>query len=381
MMAWVLAQPPGKFQDHVVPQLVQELAEKDPAAFLTQIGPSLAGNETIAKMAGQAWVKWLAKDAGNEAMRWFQAHGGNVKLDENMLWQDRSWSSEEAQRVLAMLTDLPDGENKKMLSRITLYKLSEVDPKIALEHARALLPVGHDTDIFIASTLSKFAQQGDPPGALAWALENLAEGQGKNDAVRFVMSSWADSNPVEAVESARQLPEKLRAEAYSGIAYQWAERAPEQLLDYLEKTSDPASAAPLARHAFWKIGHDHGGENNIAKALALPHETMRQQAIEGLFGGWSRANLESSAKALDTMERGELRDLAVVQFVENARWADREAAMTWAFEVSDAAKQRATILDQGRRWLNADREAATKWIQTSETLPEEWRAELLKPAR
>jgi hypothetical protein len=36
------------------------------------------------------------------------------------------------------------------------------------------------------------------------------------------------------------------------------------------------------------------------------------------------------------------------------------------------------VLDQGRRWLNADREAATRWIQTSETLPEEWRAELLK---
>jgi hypothetical protein len=34
------------------------------------------------------------------------------------------------------------------------------------------------------------------------------------------------------------------------------------------------------------------------------------------------------------------------------------------------------VLDQGRRRLNADREAATRWIQTSETLPEEWRAEL-----
>jgi hypothetical protein len=36
------------------------------------------------------------------------------------------------------------------------------------------------------------------------------------------------------------------------------------------------------------------------------------------------------------------------------------------------------VLDQGRRRLNADHEAATSWIQTSETLPEEWRAELLK---
>lgn len=378
MMAWLLAQPPGQFQDHLVPQLVQELTEKDPAAFLTQIGPSLAGNETMAKMAGQAWVKWLAKDSGSEAMRWFQTHGASVKLDENMLWRDRSWSSEDTQRVLALLTDLPDGENKKVLSKAVLNQLSQTDPKTALGYASSTLPGGHDTDLFIANTLSRLAQNGDPSGALAWAVENLKEGQGKNDAVRFVMSSWAYANPLEAAEQAQSLPEKLRAEAYSGLAHEWAERAPEQLLDYLEKTSDPTSAAPLARNAFWKMGYDHGGENFIAKALALPNETMRKQAIEGLFGGWSQANLESSAKALDTMERGELRDLAVVQFVENARWADREAAITWAFEVSDAAKQRATVLDQGRRWLNADRETATKWIQSSETLPEEWRAELLK---
>lgn len=378
MMAWLLAQPPGQFQDHLVPQLVRELAEKDPAAFLSQIAPSLAGNETMAKMAGQAWVKWLAKDSGSEAMRWFQTHGASMKLDESMLWRDRSWSSGEAQRVLDLLTDLPDDENRRVLSKAALNQLSEVDPKVALERASALLPAGHDTDLFIASTLSNLAGKGDPSGALAWAVENLKDGQGKNDAVRFVMSSWADSNPLEAAEHARNLPEKLRAEAYSGIAYRWAERAPGQFLEYLEKASEPASVAPLARHAFWKMGYDHGGENFVSKALALPNDTMRKQAIEGLFGGWSQANLESSATALDTMERGELRDLAVVQFVENARWADREAAMTWAFEVSDAAKQRATVLDQGRRWLNADREAATKWIQSSATLPEEWREELLK---
>ncbi len=377
MMEWLLAQPPGQFQDHLVPRLVQELTEKDPSAFLTQIGPSLAGNETMAKMAGQAWVKWLAKDPGSDAMRWFQTHGASVKLDDNMLWRDRSWSSEEAQRVLDLLTDLPDDENKKVLSKAALNQLSHVDPKIALERASALLPAGHDTDLFIAGTLSNLAGKDDPSGALAWAMENLKDGEGKNDAVRFVMSSWANSNPLEAVESARQLPEKLRAEAYSGLAYRWAERAPDQFLSYLEKTSD-SSVAPLARHAFWQMGYAHGGEDFVSKALALPNEAMRKQAIEGLFGGWSNANLESSAKALDTMERGELRDLAVVQFVENARWADREAAMTWAFEVSDAAKQRATVLDQGRRWLNADREAATKWIQSSETLPEEWRTELLK---
>ena len=32
---------------------------------------------------------------------------------------------------------------------------------------------------------------------------------------------------------------------------------------------------------------------------------------------------------------------------------------------------------QGRYWLISDREAATRWIESSESLPAEWKAELL----
>jgi hypothetical protein len=100
-------------------------------------------------------------------------------------------------------------------------------------------------------------------------------------------------------------------------------------------------------------------------ALALPKETMRFQAIEGLLGGWSQANLETCALALKDLERGPLRDIAA--FVANARWADRAAAVTWSLDFTSPAKRREVAMQQSRYWLNADREAATKWIEAEAT--------------
>lgn len=379
-MRWLLGQPRGRLKDHVIPGLVDARTKADPAAFLREIGPSLAGNEAYGEMAGQAWIKWLAGDKGEEALEWFQTHGADVRISEQGLWRSISTNSGDLNRVLSHLAMLPGGETKSLASRVVLHQLSQTDPKSALHHARDLLPPGQDADFFIASSLSNLARNGDPTGALAWAMEHLDAGQGRNDAVRFVMSSWAEANPAEAAEHAKNLPEALRKDAYSGIASHWAERSPEQLLAYLNKAADPAVVAPLAQHAFWSLGYDRGGEAYLSQAIAFPDEAMRRQAVEGLFGGWASADLESSARALDGMGKGPLRDVAIATFVSIARRTDREAAITWSFEIGDDQKRRNTVMDQGRRWLNADREAATRWIETSTALPAEWKAELLKPA-
>jgi len=378
MMRWLLDQAPGSIRSHVIPRAVEARAKADPAAFLREIGPSLHENEALGGIAGQAWLKWLATDKAEEALVWFAGHGERLGINEEWVWIDHSWSSEQLNRALSGLARIPEGEIKTEASRAILQHLSWTDPKSMLSWAGEL-PPGHDTDGLIASTLSNLARSGDPAGALDWALANLGAGQGKNDAVRFVMSSWAETNPVAAAEEAGNLPERLRAEAHRGIAYAWAARSPEQVLDYLAKAPDPTAVSSLASHAFWGIGHDLGGERYLPRALALPDEAMRLQAVEGLFGGWSRANLETSAEALEGLERGPLRDAAVAAFVSNASRTDREAALVWALDIGEAAKRREVAMQQARYWLNADRAAATRWIEASETLPEEWKAELLKP--
>ncbi len=381
MMAWLLAQKPGRLMDHVVPRAVEARSKADPAAFLREIGPSLGENEAIGEIVGQAWLKWLAREPEGEAIRWLEKHGDHVRINQRSMWINRITDAQQADAALSQLAGLADVEIKTQAARAILHHLGQVAPKSALAHAHHFLSPGRETDMFLAGTLSGLARSGEPSEALDWALANLEAGEGKNDAVRWVMSEWVNSSPAEAARRAGELPEKLRNEAFNGIAYRWAERAPEQMLDYLAKVSDPDAHTALARHGFWSLGYHRGGEAHLAKALALPHEAMRTQAVEGLFGGWSRANLESSAEALGTMERGPIRDAAVAAFVSSARWTDREAAVVWSLDITDPGKRREVAMQQSRYWLNADRKAAEKWIAASESLPAEWKAELLKPAK
>lgn len=379
MMAWLLRQPPGSLKDHVIPRIVEARAKTDPAAFVREITPNLADSEPLSEMAGQAWLKWLEKGDDDEgAMAWFRTHGETLKLSQRIRWDSGNWTAEKTAKILPLLAELPDDDFRTQTVRSILSRLSQTDPKSALAHGRDLLPPGQETDYFVASTLENLARTGDPGEALDWAMGNLQAGQGQSDAVRFVMTAWAESAPLAAVERARALPDKLRDDAYSGIAYRWVEKAPEQVLKYLKSAPDPGSVSSLAHHAFWSFG-SRGGEAYLGHALALPNEAMRSKAVEGLFGGWARANLESSALALDRLESGPLRDVAIATFASTARWTDREAAVTWSLEIADPAKRRQAAMQQSRYWLNADREAATRWIETSAKLPEEWKAELLKP--
>jgi hypothetical protein len=380
MMAWLTSQPPGKFQDHVITRVAQARAKADPAAFAREIGPSLAGNKSVAAMAGEAWLTWLEKGDDDEgAMIWFATHGKHIPFEKVGHWRSGTLTAEKAGRILPLLSELPDSEQRTQLTRSILGILSHTDPKSALVYSQDLLPPGQESDDLIANTLSQLARNGDPAGALVWALENLKAGRGKNDAVRFVMTAWAEVSPLAAVQQAGSLPEDLREKAYDGIAYRWAEKAPDQLVKFLSEAPANESTGSLARNGFWSLGFHKGGEPYLAAALALPNEAMRTKAIGGLFGGWARANLETSGAALAQLETGPSRDAAISEFVSQAASTDREAALTWSLDITEPKKRREVTMQQSRYWLNADREKAVKWIEANETLPEEWRVELLKP--
>jgi len=380
MMAWLTSRSPGEFQSHVIPRVAKTRADSDPAAFAREIGPSLADNSALAEMAGQAWLNWINKGGDDEAaMKWVEIYGEHLQLGQGASWMSGEWTTERADRVLPLAAKLPDGEFKDTFTRTILHSLSRIDPRTALEYAQELLPPGNDSDMFIASALSNLARDGNPEEALDLAMKNLKPGQGQNDAVRFVMSPWVDQDPFAAVRNAKALPEKLREQAYDGIAYRWAEKAPKQLLDFLQSSPDPAVATALAKDSFWSFGYHLGGESYLATALEFPDESMRKEAVEGLFGGWSSANLETSGEALNQLESGPIRDIAISKFVSSASSTDREAALVWSLEIGDDAKRRQTTLQQSRYWLKADRPAAVQWIKANESMPAEWKDELLKP--
>jgi hypothetical protein len=379
MMAWLLSRPPGSMQDHVIPRVTEIYAKKDPAAFVQGIGSSLKDNDKLAEIAGLAWLKWIEKGDETAALEWFEAHGDQLKVNEQNYWYGTNTSRENSERVISILSKLPESELRTTYLKRTLQGFIYTDPKLALTYAQELLPPGAKTDEFLASTLGSMASQGEPEEALAWALQNLSPGDGQNDSIRYVMGSWAQKSPIRAVDFIRTLPENLRENAYNGLTYVWPGKAPEQFIQFLRTTSDPAAISALTKDGFWQVGYNRGGDSYLSAALELPNEAMRSKAVEGLFGGWAQSNLETSGAALDRLEPGPLRDVAINAFVSQVASSDRLAAVAWSLEIGDAAKRRETTLKQAKYWLGNDRPAALRWIESSEKLPDEWRAELLKP--
>lgn len=378
MMAWLTKQPPGRVHDDILNLIAESRAKEDPAAFAREIGPLLADNPGLSEMAGHTWLEWLKSgDETEAAMAWFQKHGESIESDERH-WG--GWTEESAGRVLDHLTGLTDENQKAKLMLRVIRGLASANPQEALEKGRDLLPPGRETDRFFADTLSSLAWT-DPSASLDWALENLNDGPGQRGAIRSVMDSWTQANPLAAMERTRSLPESLKPEVYRTIARVWTSETPDQALEHLRSSPDPEIQNYLAQATFSNLAAKRGGEAYLTEALNLPTDELKAEAVKGLFQGWSGSNAETAAAALQTFEPGRLRDIAIGEFVRKVEKVDSEAAFTWSLEIGEAAARRDAVLAQGMRWLSTDRAAATRRIESDETLPEEWRAELLSGAK
>jgi hypothetical protein len=374
MMAWLTKQPPGRLHDHILILVAESRAKEDPAAFAREIGPLLADNPGLTEMAGQAWLEWLKSgDHPDAAMAWFQVHGESIESDA---WHWGEWTEESAGRVLDHLAELPNETQKGKFMLRVVRGLASANPQEALEKGRDLLPPGRETDRFFADALSSLAWR-DPAGSLEWALENLNDGPRRAGAIRSVMDSWTHVNPLAAMERARTIPETLKPEVYRTIARVWTNATPDQALQHLKSSPDPEIQNYLAQATFSNLGANRGGEAYLPEALDLPTDELKAEAVKGLFQGWSGSNAETAAAALQTFEPGPLRDIAIGEFVRKVEKVDAEAAFAWTLEIGEADARQGAVLGQGKRWLNADRVVATRWIEANESIPIEWKTELL----
>jgi len=384
-MSWLVSQPKGEILDHVVSRVVESGVANDPAAFAREIGPSLASDPALGGMAGIAVLKWLDLGGEDEAvLAWLAEHGPNLDFGaaSRHHWSStRRWSAEDAARVLGGLAVLPRPRDRTGVARELLDRLVVADPDAALALSTEHLPAKERAEWYLSGAMDSRAHGGDAEAALEWVLQHLEDGSNKTAAVGNFLTSIAQTDPVTAMDRAAVLPESMRRATMERIARQWAQRSPQGIVDYLGRTSDPDTQASLAKAAFREFGDRGGGDSHLARALALPEGKVSEEAVTALFSGWSRVNLETASAALASFEPGPLRDTAIAAFVDQAVRTDRAAALAWALDIGDPQKRRGLALRQGRNWLNADRAAATRWIESSEALPEEWKAQLLGSGR
>lgn len=383
MMAWLFSQDLDALGAETVQQSLQRIAATDPAALLEKISPELSTRPALQTVAGQAWWALVQTDGTEaQAIEWLRDHvasgtgfGGYAIADH--FASSHVWTAEKTDRILIALKDLPPNDALTAFSQDFLERLSRYEGRTVLNHALDLLPLGSRSDRTLAFAVGHWAE-GEPEAAIQWALKNLESPGARSTALRFAIGKWGEKDPHAAAAMALTLPVKERGDAFSGLAFRWAEKDPQGVLSYLKAAPDSAGVSSLTQTSFRHFSEHRGGTTYVSEALAMPPGKMRHDAVRGLFEGWALSDTAAGAKAMEKIPEGSLRDAAIQGFNGFAIRSDPKLAIDLATRISVPATRDKELISRARSWLKADATAAETAIRTNPAIPETVKAEIFK---
>lgn len=390
MMEWLLSQDTDRMGPIALTGALSEFGREDPAGFFNLVSTELADHPSLGRVAGMAWWDWLAKDGGETAaMKWLGEHGelasgfeesymGELYVGGYYRLQGYDWHPERTGRILAALSEIPDSPFIDSFSLGFLSTLSESDPKSVLDFAMTHLPAGSESDAVIAAAADRWAERGDPEEVIRWTLSHLKDESTQKRAIQSTMGSWAWRNPREAAEFAMDLPESAQETAMKAVGDYWPDTDPEGLLSFLGSAPKGSAVAALTESAFSSFGWKKGTSRFVPLAMEIPNESLRHDAMRGLFDSWTKLNVVESAEAIRGLPEGPLRDSAITGFNRSATSRRPELAFEMAARISVAAARDRELISQGREWLKKNPTAAESAIRNSPVVPGNVKVEIFK---
>ena len=379
---WLASQESGKLKDHVIANSLNQYINKDPQAFAERLSGKLGEGSPFAKIGSQLFRQWITnEDEIDNALAWFEENGEYLEPGQNYYGYPMSSVSEEnVVPILEKISSLPDYPVKASVLKGLLWQMQQSHPKKTLEFAIEHLPAGGENDSNIASMLNNWAQKAsDPTEVIEWAMENMTAGDGRETAVRFGISAWARNDPESAMNYVMELPEAERNDSLWGMALEWPKKDAEGALRFIREADNPETISRFTNRAFWELVEVRGGERTLDAAMKMPQGKKRQDAVEGLFGGWAYKDATGATAALEKMEKGYLRDVAIGAFTGMVNRTDPRAGFAWSLQIDNENQRKRRAISAGRSWLSSDRKNAREWIETNPSVPAEIREELLKP--
>lgn len=119
--------------------------------------------------------------------------------------------------------------------------------------------------------------------------------------------------------------------AIARVAGEWAEDAPEAVIDWANTLPDNAKAA----------------------------------AYGEAFDEWSRRDVTAAGEFLKTMPASSARDAAIEEYAENVARSEPAAAIGWAESIGDEQSRTETLTQVASSWYRRDQTAASQWLETS----------------
>ena len=223
-----------------------------------------------------------------------------------------------------------DDARKEALRNIVL-QWGESDPKSAFDYS-----LKHQvTDSPFSNTAFSKWTASDPDAAWEF-VQKTPESQGKQNAVRSVLSSMARNNPEKAIQLSANLTGLDRTNAMSSIATSWSYK-------------DPNAA--------------------ITWVMSLP-PNEQGFPFQSVIGSWARADAQAASKWIQSQPDPAIRDSATYRFVEAVAQDAPETAMEWAKTISNENSRNSALETTLRQWKRDDPAALTAWLGKGNSIPQ-----------
>lgn len=199
------------------------------------------------------------------------------------------------------------------------------------------------------------------------------------DAADNAYSNWTNTAPDEALAWATALPPgKVRDQLTIQSISNLAATDPQRTVTLFE-TNTSVEAQPNAASNLLSVWARDDPTAAATWASKLSGENFLQSGLGSIAHSWAEQDPVAAAHWLEREPAGKARDSAECAFASQAASSDPEGALAWVATIGDDSLRRNQAENLARNWLREDPDAARQWITSTNQIPAERKAQLLRP--
>lgn len=439
-MAWANTLENTALRDRLLTRVIRAIGWRHPAEALPWLKQIPLSRETASTMQGllSAWIN-AYPDRQAEALTAIEALPDRLARDRALQTLAQTLASVlpyTPANSLCVLDKISDPCLKQAALENLITTLAQSNPQWAIDYVakldqprRSILaakiagPLSQDNPDRIDAFLTQFATDLAPQewasliakiaqfdAARAFKLcQKIPAGTGRNTAERMALEPWARKNPADALAYAANMPKSDdQINTVRRLLHIWAETDLPAALQWAEKNSDPQMHNPLtgvlSDWANWQpeqaasyVAKMPAGSNSLALAnLVLARwaeaspsgagrwavrftDESKTNACLTVLRSWCRRDAASAVEWIEQATSDSLRDVLLLETATQLAAQTPAYAAALADRLTDPAQREQGLARVFTRWVELDKEAAGKWLNSCR-LPEERKRALLDAA-
>lgn len=338
-------------------RVVEATAKSNPTMILDRLMADPNMRKYGAALASA--ISQLANTDLEQAMRY--AHAAENQQTKMVLSSaiTRVLARDDPLRALEWARENAVGQGQSLYQQ-AIVLVASMHPDIAMD-AINNIPSGNERDSLTAMVVSTMAQS-DPVNAIA-ILDQMPAGRGKVQAAQQLLTTWLQSDAKAAVSWAVDYGGEYGPQLLKKMSGQIIRQSPETAIQLLPRLDEKTASDWSVR-----IVQTLARRQSPAAAEAFMHqyknkpEYARMQAA--LIPSVAQTDLPRAKQMADGMPNGSDRDGVYAQLVGLAASTDPHQAAAWIDSIGSEASRAVATSMLVRVWSQTDATSASRWVRS-----------------